>query len=287
MLEHDGYLVAQGCDRNDHPHAALDPAQAKHFKDEGYLWVDGPNSSEVAYRATRAYYSVQQQLRRQFPNLLFEICNDGGRMVDFGSATNGDYFSITDAYDPLSNRRAVYDTSWVLPSAMLETYVQKVPTPTIENFRYMLRSGMMGWFSLMLDSNTWNPEQHAVAKAEFALYKQKLRPLIREANLYHVSGRPTAEHWDAIEYFDPTSQHGVVYAFHGTSVNEPSHTFSVKGLRPATTYRVTFQDHTSPDYTATGSRLTASGITVKSPSANSSELVFLRQITQLSEPRTK
>ena len=29
MLEHDGYLVAQGCDRTDHPHAPPDPLTMK------------------------------------------------------------------------------------------------------------------------------------------------------------------------------------------------------------------------------------------------------------------
>ena len=48
-------------------------------------------------------------LARDHPGLLFEVCNDCGRMVDFGSALHGDYFSITDTYDPLSNRRAFYD----------------------------------------------------------------------------------------------------------------------------------------------------------------------------------
>ncbi len=275
MLEHDGYLVAQGCDRPNHPHAPLDPTQAKHYKDEGFLWVEGPNDTDVSYRATRAYYQTQSEFRRQFPNLLFEICNDGGRMVDFGSAAHGDYFSITDAYDPLSNRRAFYDASYVLPPAMLETYVQKWPTPTIENFRYMLRSGMMGWFSLMMDSNIWTPEQHTVAKGEFALYKQKLRPLIRQANLYHVSARPAAQHWDGIEYFDPASQRGVLFAFHGTAPDETSHTFHLKGLRPNTSYRVIFQDHTSANYTTSGASLMKAGVTVDSPKTNSSELVFL------------
>ena len=281
MLEHDGYLVAQGCDRPDHPHAPLDPTQAKHYKDEGFLWVEGPNDTDVSYRATRAYYHTQSQLRRQFPNLLFEICNDGGRMVDFGSASHGDYFSITDAYDPLSNRRAFYDASYVFPPAMLETYVQKWPTPTIENFRYMLRSGMMGWFSLMMDSNTWTPEQHSAAKAEFALYKQQLRPLIRHANLYHVSERPTSEHWDGIEYFDPTSQRGVLIAFHGTAENETSHTFPLRGLRANTRYRVTFQDHTSANYTTSGAALMKTGVTVNSSATNSSELVSLVSTQQL------
>ena len=278
MLEHDGYLVAEGCDRTSHPHALLDPATAKHYKDEGSLWVEGSNDTDVSYHATRAYYQIQAKLRRQFPRLLFEICNDGGRMVDFGSAAHGDYFSITDAYDPLSNRRAFYDASFVLPPAMLETYVEKWPTPQIENFRYMLRSGMMGWFSLMLDSTIWTPEQRAAASAEFALYKQKLRPLIRQANLYHVSDRPTEAHWDGIEFYDATTGQGVLFAFHGTDSQEISHRFPIRGLLRKNIYRVAFQDHTAKDYTTNGEELMQSGITIHSPVPNSSELVFLNSM---------
>ena len=275
MLEHDGYLVAQGCERQDHPHARLD-GPARHYKDEDFLWVDGSNDTDVSYHAARAYYDVQAKLRRQFPALLFEICNDGGRMVDFGSAAHGDYFSITDAYDPLGNRRAFFDASYVLPPAMLENYVEKSATPRIENFRYMLRSGMLGWFSLMLDSTTWTQEQHAVARAEFTLYKEKLRPLIREADLYHVSERPDGVRWDGIEYFDPASRRGVLFAFHG-STPEQAHVFIMRGLNGAATYRVKFQDRSSADYTAQGTQLMKAGITVRQPVNNSAELVFLEQ----------
>src|SRR6202000_3216752 len=118
-----------------------------------------------------------------------EICDDGGRMVDFGSASHGDYFSITDSYDPLSNRQAFYDASPVLPPAMLEDYVQKWPTPRTENFLYMLRSGMMGWLTIMQDTNAWTAEQQALAKEGFGTYKRFLRALIRFADLYHVSSR--------------------------------------------------------------------------------------------------
>ena len=103
MLEHDGYVVAQGCSRADHPHAPPGPARLRIYEDSGFLWADSTN---VSYHATLAYYDLQSQLRRLYPHLLLEICNDGGRMVDFGSATHGNYFSISDAYDPLSNRRA-------------------------------------------------------------------------------------------------------------------------------------------------------------------------------------
>ena len=202
MLEHDGYVVAKNCSRTDHPHAPASPPQMSTVAGSGIAMADNASSTDVSYHAVRAYYDIYSQVRREHPELLLEICNDGGRMVDFGSASHGDYFSITDSYDPVSNRRAFYDASHVLPAAMLEDYVEKWPTPKIENFRYMLRSGMMGMLTIMQDTNTWTAEEHAAAKAEFALYKQKLRPLIRDAELYHVSERPDGIHWDGMEYFD-------------------------------------------------------------------------------------
>jgi alpha-galactosidase len=244
-------------------------------KGSGIAMPDASNSTDVSYHAVHAYYDIYSQMRREHPGLIFEICNDGGRMVDFGSASHGDYFSITDSYDPLSNRRAFYDASHVLPAAMLEDYVEKWPAPRIENFLYMLRSGMMGMLTVMQDTNAWTAEQHTAAKAEFALYKQKLRPLIRDADLYHISARPDGVHWDGIEYFDPKRGNGVLYVFRGSTTSEDQHTFPVQGVLPGHTYRLHFADHSASDRSFSGKELLESGLTVALPTPLSSELVFL------------
>jgi len=277
MLEQDGYLVAHGCDRNDHPHAAPDPLNKCIYKSWGAYWVDSSNSTDVSYHAVRAYYDIYSKLRDEHPNLLFEICADGGRMVDFGSAAHGDYFSITDTYDPVSNRRAFYDTSHVLPAAMLESYVEKWPTPRMENFRYMLRSGMMGWLTIMMDTTTWSEDQHAEAKKEIELYKKELRPLIRDADLYHVSPRPDGIGWDGIEYWDSDRGRGVVYAFRGTVAEERAHSFALQGLKPSARYSLIFHDHTSADRTLMGEELMKHGLGVTLPYVNSSELIFVTE----------
>ncbi|MGA9335318.1 MAG: alpha-galactosidase [Rudaea sp.] len=273
MLEHDGYVVAQGCDRNDHPHAPIDPAKTRRYTDDEFLRVDSSNSTDVSLHATNAYYAIQSGLKRKHPGLLLEICNDGGRMVDFGSAAHGDYFSIVDSYDPLSNRQAFYDASHVLPSAMLETYVKSVPTPSIENFRYMLRSGMMGWVSVMIDTNAWTQQQHVAAAREIAFYKSTLRALIRNADLYHVSPRPDGKSWDGMEYFDAQRQTGVLYAFHAGDATPASHAFRLKGLKPAAQYTLHFRDGSSANRQASGSALMQTGIEVSLPMADTSELV--------------
>jgi hypothetical protein len=278
MLEHDGYVVAKRCLRSDHPHATTNIVLPATVAGRGLAMPDLSNSTDVSYHATRAYYDIQSGLRQQHPQLLLEICNDGGRMVDFGSAAHGDYVSITDAYDPVSNRSAFYDASHVLPAAMLETYVERWPTPRIENFLYMLRSGMMGWLTVMQDTTSWTPEQHNAAKAEIALYKQRLRPLIRDADLYHISARADGVHWDGMEYFDPRLKRGVIYAFHSSSTNEAQHRFVLRGLLPNAHYLLRFRDHTSPDRVMSGTELLYSGLLVDLPAPDSSELIFFSEI---------
>ena len=278
MLEHDGYLVAQGSSRSDHPAAAPEPKTLREYEDSGYPWVDGSNSTDVSDHATRAYYSIYEGLRRRHPGLLLELCNDGGRMVDFGSAAHGDYFSITDTYDPLANRRAFFDASYVLPPAMLESYVAKWPTPSLQTFRYMLRSGMMGWFSLMQDSSAWTAQQHAAAIGEFSLYKSALRPLIREADLYHVADRPDGVHWDGVEYYSQNLRRGVLYAFRGSIADEPAHRYLLRGLDPRRSYGISFHDR-GPVAAASmsGATLMRDGIEVVLSSPLSSELMFLTE----------
>jgi hypothetical protein len=275
MLEHDGYLVAQGCIRDDHPHAPPDRSTMRVIHDWGSDFVLASNSTDVSYHAVRAYYDIYEKTRREHPGLLFEVCNDGGRMVDFGSAAHADYFSITDTYDPLSNRRAFYDTSHVLPAAMLESYVEKWPTPKPANFLYMLRSGMMGWMTIMMDTTAWDAEQHEAAWQAFALYKRELRPLIRDARLYHVSARPDGVHWDGVEYWDPARGKGVLFVFRGSIAGESEHRFVLAGLEAGKRYRVHFEDGSQPDREATGSELMGAGLSLHLQEPLSSELVFL------------
>lgn len=277
MLEHDGYLVAEGCTREDHPHAPPNRSTLRLTRDAGFEFALGSNSTDVSYHAVRSYYAIYEQLRREHPGLLFEICNDGGRMMDFGSAAHGDYFSITDTYDPLSNRRAFYDSSYAFPPAMLESYIEKWPTPTLPAFLYMLRSGMMGWTSIMLDTTGWSPQQHDAARRAFATYKTQLRPLIRDARLYHLSDRPDGLHWDGIQYWDPDKKRGVVYAFRGSAQNEPQHRFLLAGLDAQKRYRLHFEDATAADTEVAGDVLINSGVSVRLDQPLSSELVFFEE----------
>ena len=83
-----------------------------------------------------------------------------------------------------------------------------------------------------------------------------------------------------MEYFDPQSGGGIVYAFHGSSELEPSHDFLLKGLKPERSYILRFQDGSSDSRTVSGKELLEKGLTVHLPQPNTSELVSLQEVLE-------
>lgn len=258
LLEHDQIMIVDQCSRTNHDHTS--------------------SPADIAYHAAQGYYSVYDQLRQDRPRLLFENCVNGGRTVDFGIVRRTHYISITDSYDPLSNRRAFYDASFPLPPSMCECYIENQPGPSLATFRTMLRSGMMGWCTLMCDTGAWSPEQHRVARRQIEIYKHWIRPLINQGDLFHLSPRPDEARWDGMEYQDSKSGKGMVFAFRGTQAGETSHAFELKGLDRAATYEVWREDTAGTHGQITGTELLDEGLTVTVGAPGESELIYLQRI---------
>jgi hypothetical protein len=254
MLEHDQRMIVSDCIHSDHPHTS--------------------SHSDIAYHAALGYYEVYDRIRHDFPNLMFEDCVNGGRVVDYGVLRRVSYISIVDSYFPLANRRAIYDLLYVVPPSLCECYVMEMPVKTIGEFRSMLRSGMMGWFSLMQDPHKWSPEQFKAAQEEIANYKLTLRPLIQHGNVYHVSERPDGIIWDGMEFLSQDRKSGVLYAFRGTTAAR-QHQFRLKGLEAAWNYQVHFHDGSAKDLTLSGKQLMDEGILVSLGGPETSELLYI------------
>lgn len=256
LLEHDQRMIIDSCSRTSHVHTA--------------------SQTDAAARATEAYYRIYDTLRRENPALLFEDCVNGGRMVDFGVIRRVDYISITDTYDPLSNRRAFFDASHVVPPAQCECYIENHPGKTPGNFVYMLRSGMMGWCTIMTDTSKWTPEQRTMAKRQFALYKSALRPLILNADLYHITERPDGIRWDGIQYWDETTGKGALFVFRGTTP-ETEHKFMLKGLRADARYEVTSEDGSVKSAEFTGDALAKNGLVSHLDGPETSDIILIER----------
>ena len=126
-------------------------------------------------------------------------------------------------------------------------------------------------------SEPWTQEEKDTVKACVATYKAKLRPLVREADLYHILPRPDGRTWDGIQYYDPAAGKGVVYLFK-PSPEPATESIRFKGLDAKAMYRVSFEDGTQPPSVKSAAELMDPGLTVTLQGEEASELIFFEAV---------
>ena len=241
----------------------------------------------ASYAEFQGFYAMLDRLYREMPNFQWENCSSGGRLKDFGSMKRAVKIFITDTYPEHHVRQAFYDSSFAFPPAQLEGCVGSTngrfrPQGPV-GMRFAFRSASLGapeWFidapTGMNGSAPWTDDEKAAVKAAVDTYKTRIRPLVRGADLYHILPRPDNKNWDGIQYYDPAAKKGAVYLFKPSAVADTI-AIKLRGVEPATRYKVTFQDGSNPTVEKTGAELTA-GLDVTLKGAPVSELVFIEAV---------
>ena len=231
------------------------------------------------YAAVRGFYAMLEQLQREVPGFQWENCSGGGQIKDFGAMQHAVKIFNSDVYSDLDNRKAFYGASFMFPPAQIMGHLSPYFTgPLKGDLKYAFRSSSMGAPEWFLDPAAWtNAQQEDVRKA-VATYKTRIRPLVRNANLYHILPRPDGKHWDGIQYYDPATRKGVVYLFKPAESTDTLR-IPLRGVAPALRYRVTFEDGSNPAQEKTGAEL-RQGLDVTLTGSPRSELVFIEEATQ-------
>ena len=119
----------------------------------------------------------------------------------------------------------------------------------------------------------WTQQEKDALKACVDTYKARIRPLVREADLYHILPRPDGRNWDGIEYYNPANGKGVAYLFK-PSDEATTARIRLKGLDRERTYRLSFEDGTHPSSVRSAAELMDTGLSVTLEGKEVSELVF-------------
>jgi hypothetical protein len=242
--------------------------------------------SDQEYWAVNGFYRMLDDLAAEYGNVFqWENCNGGGGVKDFGAMKRATKISNTDTYTSLHNRQAFYDASYYLPPMQLHAALGEIPSYSdlnpAEGLLFQFRSASMGSPQIFLDSpnptnggkNWTNEEKDQIAKA-VDTYKTKIRPLIRNGDLYHILPRPNGIDWDGVEYYDPGVGRGVCYLFKPNTTASNMKNIRLRGLNPYALYNVTFEDGSNPFRSMYGSELMEPGINITLSSPIASELMF-------------
>jgi alpha-galactosidase len=233
----------------------------------------GHQHGDGNYQAVQGLYTLYDEIRQRYPSLLLESCMNGGHITDHGILRRTHVFSLTDLYDPLSNRIAAYGGTYAFPGSYCEGYMQEAHDEPPD---YQFRSFMMGVWSISADPEKWSAAKIEACKRNVALYK-RLRPLIRDGNVYHILPQADGSQWDGLQYHDPRTGQGVVYVFRPPKSPQTQRSLRLDGLTPEAAYQVTFED-SGASFRLTGHELMSGELLVQLAAPFETEVIHLQQV---------
>jgi len=232
------------------------------------------------YKSVKGFYEMLDQLYRDIPNFQWENCSSGGQIKDFGAMKRSAKIFSGDAYTIMDNRKRFYGGSYMFPPVQLMGHLTDYGCTLEGDVVYWFRSCSMGAPEWGFDApnggngdKPWNDKQKQDVKKAVETYKTRIRPLVRNGDLYHILPRPDGKNWDGVQYYDPSTKKGVVYLFK-PSLGSDTIIIKVRGVEPGIRYRLTFEDASNPNVEKTGEEL-SKGLEVTLKGAPASELIFI------------
>ncbi|QGQ94273.1 hypothetical protein EHS13_04815 [Paenibacillus psychroresistens] len=241
--------------------------------------------TDTMYWNARGFYDLLDYMYVNKSGFRYENCNAGGNLKDFATLKRSSVVYQTDIYDALSNRQVFYDSSYAIPSIQLQEPGDINSTwGTGTDKDYAFRSFLLGVphnsESTAGASGGFTPNTLTFMNKYYNLYNNSIKPLVRDANLYHILPRPDGTNWDGIQYFDPNTTNaikGAVFLFMPTNAGGNTKNIIFKGLNPATTYTLEFYDRTTQNTTATGAALMSTGLNVTfTGTAKASDIIWIK-----------
>lgn len=262
--DHNFYYV---CTRADHGHQA---------GDGNFAHING-------------VYEVMGHLRRQFPRLVIENCSGGGHRTDFGIIRYTDTAWTSDATSPAHRvRYQNVGAGHVFPARYLNSWFVKTdeepvsPETPAALLDYYLRSRMIGAFGISVRLGEWPANMREAARRGIALYKERIRPalagevhhLLPQASLF-IPPLKAPEEWEAVEYFEPAGQRGVILCFRAAA-GAATCVLPVRGLDARARYRLTWHD-AGRSRTRSGAEWAKAGLEVTLPEKFTSEVIWIER----------
>ena len=236
----------------------------------------------LSLRRFGAVYKMYDNLRKRFPHLIFENCAGGGGRTDLGMMK---YFSHTWVSD---NQRAPFSVmitngmTLALPPEKVDRLFAGMGCHDQGSLDLHMRNCMLGHMSLNTVTpfgSENNPLQMEFVKHSVDIYKNFIRDFLPDSKIYHHTPDTVGTHKNGFSCLEITSadkSKGAITAF--TLVNPGTDVFTVypKGIDTGKTYIITL-DNNNETYEISGRQLRSHGISIRIPTALSSELILYRE----------
>ena len=233
----------------------------------------------ISLRQFKAVYEMYTDLKRQFPNVIFENCAGGGGRTDLGQLRAFNHTWVSDWQTPPRSALITNGMTMALPPERVDRLFAGMGCHERGSLAFHMRNAMLGHLTLNVISPAnvaENSEAMAFVRHSVQLYKDFIRPFLPTAKIYHHT--PDAREClrtglCALEIAAPDGTRGALAAFTLAGGEERAHVLYPKGIDAARRYQVTY-DNSGAREILTGAALLRHGLRVAMPGAMASELVL-------------
>jgi alpha-galactosidase len=214
-------------------------------REGGFNLHDG-RMENTLWRHVEAIHAIFDRVRQQFPGLQLENCSSGGGRTDLGMAGRFTTNWVSDWMKMPRTVRILNGMSLALPPEYIDRLFGVAMdgsyrgNPEMQLQLITLAHPTISGLTPSLEEA--NPALLALAKKYVRIYKEFIRPFIREARVYHhtpVIPGTDGSGWCALEYAAADRRRAVAGVFRLVNADNDSYKLRFRGLDPARRYRIT------------------------------------------------
>ncbi len=234
----------------------------------------------VSIRHINAVYKMYENLKKRFPDVIFENCAGGGGRTDLGMMKNFNHTWVSDCQCAPWSIQITNGMTMVLPPERVDRLFAGMGCHSFGTFDLQMRNCMLGHMSLNViapPDAVINEEQMEFVQHSVKLYKDFIRPILPASKIYHHTPDVKRDETAVIEISSDDSSRGAIGIFTLGKSNGKINVCA-KGADQSKQYKV-YLDNDRSFFIISGRELKQKGIIIDIPSAMSSELI-LYEVTE-------
>jgi alpha-galactosidase len=198
----------------------------------GSSWLPAAEQQHLLIDYQWALYEVMARMARRHPGVMAMACAGGSGRVDYGTLRYFHSFWPSDNTDPVQRIYIQWGFSHFFPASTIAAHVtdmgRKPPKLAVD-------VALSGAFGIDRDVGKMTASERATVAAGARLYKDTLRPLVGDGDLYRLESpyeRPRA----ALSYVSVDRRSAVLFLYQLREAAQGP--VRLRGLDPARSYRV-------------------------------------------------
>lgn len=245
-----------------------------------FTFTDGACSPLRHFTAAHKMY---QNLKKRFPNVIFENCASGGGRTNLGILKGFTHTWVSDWQKAPRSILITNGMTMALPPERVDRLFAGMGCHSFGSFDLHMRNAMLSHMSLNVVAPATaklNSDQMAFVKHSTDIYKSFIRPFLPTCLVFHHTPEAKVameEGFCAIEIAANDRSRGALGFFSLTGRAEQTRRIVLKGADAGSRYRVTL-DNTGMTFEASGAELLQNGVSITVPASLSSELVLFEKI---------